>query len=232
MPPSPAISVVVPLYNEQDNVVELQSQIANALAGHDYELVLVDDGSTDATVSRVQPGGRVRLLQFEKNAGQSAAMHAGIHNARGQVIVTLDGDLQNDPADIPAMIAKLDEGYDLVCGYRAKRKDTGFKRLQSRIANFVRSRFVGDHVRDTGCTLKVMRTPCREALLLFNGMHRFIPALIGNMGFRVTEMPVNHRPRIHGVSKYGFGNRALRATRDMFGVRWLNSRRTTYRIKS
>ena len=231
MPPSPAISVVVPLYNEQDNVVELQNQIASALTGLDYEIVLVDDGSTDATVSRVQPGDRLRLLQFEKNAGQSAAMHAGIHGARGQIIVTLDGDLQNDPNDIPAMIAKLDEGYDLVCGYRARRKDTPFKRLQSRIANAVRSRFVGDHVRDTGCTLKVMRTPCREALLLFNGMHRFIPALIGNMGFRVTEMPVNHRPRIHGVSKYGFGNRALRATMDMFGVRWLNSRRVIYRIR-
>jgi dolichol-phosphate mannosyltransferase len=231
MPSSPAISIVVPLFNEEDNVVELQSQIAAALAGMDYEIVLVDDGSTDATVSRVQRGERVRLLQFERNAGQSAAMHAGIHNARGAIIATLDGDLQNDPADIPAMIAKLDEGYDLVCGYRARRKDTAFKRLQSRIANAVRSRFVGDHVRDTGCTLKVMRAPCREALLLFNGMHRFIPALIGNMGYRVTEMPVNHRPRIHGVSKYGFGNRALRATRDMFGVRWLNSRRVTYRIK-
>jgi dolichol-phosphate mannosyltransferase len=174
----------------------------------------------------------VRLLEFEKNAGQSAAMHAGIYGARGDVIVTLDGDLQNDPADIRALIAKLDEGFDLVCGYRAKRKDTAFKRVQSKIANAVRSRFVGDNVRDTGCTLKVMRRECREALLLFHGMHRFIPALIGGMGWRVTELPVNHRPRIHGVSKYGFGNRAVRATMDMFGVRWLNNRRRTYRIKN
>ncbi len=231
MPSSPAISVVVPLYNEEDNVVELQRQIDAALAGLDYELVLVDDGSTDATVARVQRGERVRLLEFAGNAGQSAAMHAGIHSARGDVIVTLDGDLQNDPADIPAMVARLEQGYDLVCGYRAKRKDTPFKRLQSRIANAVRSRFVGDHVRDTGCTLKVMRRECREALLLFNGMHRFIPALIGSLGCRVTEMPVNHRPRVHGVSKYGFGNRAWRATCDMFGVRWLNSRRVRYRLK-
>lgn len=231
MPSSPAISVVVPLYNEEDNVVELQRQIDAALAGLDYELVLVDDGSTDATVARVQRGERVRLLEFAANAGQSAAMHAGIHSARGEVIVTLDGDLQNDPADIPAMVARLEQGYDLVCGYRAKRKDTPFKRLQSRIANAVRSRFVGDHVRDTGCTLKVMRRECREALLLFNGMHRFIPALIGSLGCRVTEMPVNHRPRVHGVSKYGFGNRAWRATCDMFGVRWLNSRRVRYRLK-
>lgn len=231
MPSSPAISVVVPLYNEEDNVVEMQRQIDTALTRHDYELVLVDDGSRDQTLARIQPGPRVRVIVFEKNSGQSAAMHAGIHGAQGDVIVTLDGDLQNDPADIPALIAKLDEGFDLVCGYRAKRKDTAFKRLQSRVANFVRSRFVGDHVRDTGCTLKVMRRDCREALLLFNGMHRFIPALIRNMGWRVTEIPVNHRPRIHGVSKYGFGNRALRATCDMFGVRWLNSRRTRYTIR-
>jgi dolichol-phosphate mannosyltransferase len=231
MPSSPAISIVVPLYNEEGNVVELQQQIDRALAGLDYELVLVDDGSSDQTVSRVQKSDRVRLLCFEKNAGQSAAMHAGINAARGDIIATLDGDLQNDPADIPAMIAKLGEGYDLVCGYRASRKDTLFKRLQSRLANGVRSRFVGDGVRDTGCTLKVMRRECREALTLFNGMHRFIPALIGSLGYRVTEMPVNHRPRIHGVSKYGFGNRALRATMDMFGVRWLNSRRARYRIK-
>jgi dolichol-phosphate mannosyltransferase len=231
MPSSPVLSVVVPLYNEEDNVVEMQQQIDAALAGRDYELVLVDDGSKDQTLVRIQPGPRVRVIVLEKNSGQSAAMHAGIHGAKGEVIITLDGDLQNDPADIPVMIAKLDEGFDLVCGYRAKRKDTPFKRLQSRIANFVRSRFVGDHVRDTGCTLKVMRRDCREALLLFNGMHRFIPALIRNMGWRVTEVPVNHRPRIHGVSKYGFGNRALRATTDMFGVRWLNSRRTRYSIR-
>lgn len=231
MPESPAISVVVPLYNEEGNVAELQSQVATALAGQDYELVLVDDGSSDGTVGRVEAGARVRLLRFEKNAGQSAAMHAGIHAARGAVIVTLDGDLQNDPADIPALVARLDDGFDLVCGYRARRKDTAFKRLQSRIANAVRSRFVGDGVRDTGCTLKAMRRECREALLPFNGMHRFIPALIRSMGWRVTEMPVNHRPRVAGVSKYGFGNRAWRATMDMFGVRWLNSRRVRYRVK-
>jgi dolichol-phosphate mannosyltransferase len=229
---SPTLSVVVPLFNEQDNIAELQLEIDRALTGIDYELVLVDDGSSDATLQRIQRGARVRVLAFKRNAGQSAAMHAGIYHARGHLIATMDGDLQNDPADIPAMIAKLDEapGFDLVCGYRAKRKDTPFKRLQSRIANFVRSRFVGDGVRDTGCTLKVMRQPCREALLLFNGMHRFIPALIRNMGYRVTELPVNHRPRVHGVSKYGFGNRALRATMDMLGIRWLNSRRARYDV--
>jgi dolichol-phosphate mannosyltransferase len=231
MPASPAISVVVPLYNEEGNVAELQRQIEAALATRDYEIVLVDDASTDNTLENIPGGERVRVIQFEKNSGQSAAMHAGIHSARGDVIVTLDGDLQNDPADIPAMLTMLNQGWDLVCGYRQKRKDTAFKRLQSRIANAVRARFVGDGVRDTGCTLKAMRRECREALLLFNGMHRFIPALIRNMGWRVTELPVNHRPRVSGVSKYGFGNRAWRATMDMLGVRWLNSRRTQYRIK-
>ena len=231
MPASPAISVVVPLYNEEGNVAELQRQIEAALATRDYEIVLVDDASTDNTLANIPGGERVRVIQFEKNSGQSAAMHAGIHNALGDVIATLDGDLQNDPADIPAMLTMLNQGWDLVCGYRQKRKDTAFKRLQSRIANAVRSRFVGDGVRDTGCTLKAMRRDCREALLLFNGMHRFIPALIRNMGWRVTELPVNHRPRVSGVSKYGFGNRAWRATMDMLGVRWLNSRRTQYRIK-
>lgn len=225
----PQLSLVVPLYNEEDNVQELQREIAQALAGFDYELILVDDGSTDETVARVQRSERVRLICFERNQGQSAAMHAGFAAACGRWIATLDGDLQNDPADLPAMIAKLEQGWDLVCGYRAKRRDSWFKRMQSRIANAIRSRFVGDCVRDTGCTLKVMRTPCREALPLFHGMHRFIPALIGGMGWRVTEMPVNHRPRIHGVSKYGFGNRAWRATVDMFGVRWLNQRRRAYR---
>ncbi len=231
MSDSPAVSIVVPLYNEQDNIAALQQEIADAMTGIDYELVLVDDGSTDETVPRVKQDAHVRLLVFEKNAGQSAAMHAGIHAAKGAVVVTLDGDLQNDPKDIPAMLAKLGEGFDLVCGYRAKRKDTAFKRVQSRIANAVRSRFIGDGVRDTGCTLKAMKNECKEALLPFNGMHRFIPALIRNMGWKVTEVPVNHRPRVAGVSKYGFGNRALRATMDMFGVRWLNSRRVRYRVK-
>ena len=231
MPASPAISVVVPLYNEEGNVAELQRQIESALETRDYEIVFVDDGSTDNTLENIPGGDRVRVLELDKNSGQSAAMHAGIHSALGDFIVTLDGDLQNDPADIPVMLAMLNKDWDLVCGYRQKRKDTPFKRLQSKIANAVRSRFVGDGVRDTGCTLKAMRRDCREALLLFNGMHRFIPALIRNMGWRVTELPVNHRPRVSGVSKYGFGNRALRATMDMFGVRWLNSRRTRYKIK-
>jgi len=227
----PSLSLVIPLYNEEGNVANLVREITAALSGEDLELLLVDDCSTDATVANIPRQPFIRVLEFAQNRGQSAAMHAGIMAATAPVIALLDGDLQNDPRDIPAMLVKLQDGYDLVCGYRAKRKDTAFKRLQSRIANFVRSRFTGDGVRDTGCTLKVMRTPCRDSLILFRGMHRFIPALIKGGGFRLTEMPVNHRPRVSGVSKYGFGNRALRATMDMFGVKWLLSRQCRYQIK-
>ncbi len=231
MKATPYLSVVIPLYNEEDNVALLQKEVHEALKDYDYELVLVDDGSKDGTLGAIEMGPRVRVLEFEKNTGQSAAMHAGLNAIRGEVAVLLDGDLQNDPADVPKLLAEIDKGFDLVCGYRAKRKDTAFKRYQSRIANTVRSRFVGDGVRDTGCTLKAMRKECVSALVPFTGMHRFIPALIKGAGFKVTEMPVNHRPRVHGVSKYGFGNRAWKATCDMFGVRWLISRQFRYRIK-
>jgi dolichol-phosphate mannosyltransferase len=223
--PVPQVSVVVPLYNEEENVPELQRQLTESMSGFTHELIFVDDGSSDATAARVTMAPGVRLLRFTKNSGQSAAMYAGIMAAKGSVIAMLDGDLQNDPADIPLLVRKLDEGFDFVCGYRKNRKDTAFKRMQSRIANAVRSRFIGDGVRDTGCSLKALRQECRSALLPFNGMHRFIPALIRHAGYRITEVPVNHRPRIHGVSKYTFWSRALRATKDMFGVSWLLSRR-------
>lgn len=227
----PAISVVIPLYNEEDNIAKLQQELDTALSGIEHEIVFVDDGSKDQTVARVQRSPRVRLLEFEKNTGQSAAMYAGIHAAKGDIIVLLDGDLQNDPADIPKLMAEIERGADLVCGYRAKRKDTFSKRLTSRFANFVRSRFTKDGVRDTGCTLKAMRRECREALVPFYGMHRFIPALVKGMGYKLVEIPVNHRPRVAGVSKYGFGNRALKATMDMFAVRWMLSRQVKIRIK-
>jgi dolichol-phosphate mannosyltransferase len=222
---NPDFSVVVPLFNEADNVVILQKEIARALEGRNYELILVDDGSTDGTIERVERNPNVRVLQFKRNAGQSAAMLAGMRAAKGGSIVLLDGDLQNDPRDIPRLLAEIENGADLVCGFRELRKDTPLKKLSSLIANFVRSRFVGDGVRDTGCTLKAMRRACVQALVPFKGVHRFIPALIKNAGFKLVEIPVNHRPRQFGVSKYGLGNRAVRATLDMFGVRWLQSRR-------
>lgn len=226
---APALSIVVPLFNEEQNVPILQAELAAALAGIDYEIIFVDDGSTDSTASRITREPHIRLLQFERNAGQSAAMYAGLNAARGAVAVLIDGDLQNDPADIPRLVAEIDRGADLVCGYRAQRKDTLLKRLTSRIANFVRSRFTKDGVRDTGCTLKAMRRECIATLVPFKGMHRFIPALVKGAGYRLVEIPVNHRPRKFGESKYGLGNRAVRATIDMLGVRWLLSRQLNYK---
>ena len=228
---SPAVSVVIPVFNEEENVPILQAELRAALAGLDYEIVFVDDGSTDRSAERIERLSNVRIVRFEKNAGQSAALYAGLRTARGQTIVMIDSDLQNDPADIPRLLAEISHGADLVCGYRAKRKDTFTKRLTSRIANFVRSRFTKDYVRDTGCTLKAMRRECADAIVPFKGMHRFIPALVRGAGYRLVEIPVNHRPRRFGQTKYGFGSRAIRATTDMFGVRWLLSRRLNYKIR-
>lgn len=230
-PGYPEVSVVVPLFNEEESISLLQTELSAALKNFDYEIVFVDDGSADCTADRIERKMNVRVIRFEKNAGQSAAIYAGVMAARGATLVLIDGDLQNDPADIPRLLAEIARGADLVCGYRAQRRDTRVKRLTSRIANAVRSRFTKDGVRDTGCTLKAMRRECVSALVPFKGMHRFIPALVKGAGFRLVEIPVNHRPRRFGRSKYGLGNRALRATIDMFGVRWLLSRRFNYKIR-
>jgi len=228
---APAVSVIVPLFNEEENISILQSELRAALDGLDYEIVFVDDGSVDCTIERIETAPNVRLIRFEKNTGQSAALYAGLQAARGANAVLIDGDLQNDPADIPRLLAEIARGADLVCGYRINRQDTLVKRLTSWIANAVRRCFTKDGVRDTGCTLKAMRRECISALVPFKGMHRFIPALIKGAGYRLVEIPVNHRPRRFGRSKYGLGNRALRATIDMFGVRWLLSRRLNYKIR-
>jgi dolichol-phosphate mannosyltransferase len=227
----PAVSVIVPVFNEEENIPILRSELGAALNGIDYEIIFVDDGSIDHTAERIETAPNIRLIRFEKNSGQSAAIYAGLTAARGATMVIIDGDLQNDPADIPRLLAEITHGADLVCGYRVERQDTLVKRLTSRIANAVRSRYTKDGVRDTGCTLKAMRRECVSALLPFKGMHRFIPALVKAAGYRLVEVPVNHRPRRFGESKYGLGNRALRATIDMFGVRWLLSRRLNYKIR-
>jgi dolichol-phosphate mannosyltransferase len=228
---SPTVSVVVPLYNEEANLPILQGELRTALSGFDYEIIFVDDGSVDRTAQRIEPAANIDVIRFEKNSGQSAAIYAGLTAARGATVVIIDGDLQNDPADIPKLLAEIARGADLVCGYRVKRRDTLVKRATSRIANAVRSRYTRDGVRDTGCTLKAMRRECISALFPFKGMHRFIPALVKAAGYHLIELPVNHRPRRFGQSKYGLGNRALRATIDMFGVRWLLSRRLNYKIR-
>jgi dolichol-phosphate mannosyltransferase len=228
---SPEVSVVVPLFNEEESISILQTELTAALKDFDYEIIFVDDGSTDRTAERIEGAPNIRVIRFERNTGQSAAIYAGLTAALGATVVLIDGDLQNDPADIPKLLAEIARGADLVCGYRAQRRDTRVKRLTSWIANSVRSRFTKDGVRDTGCTLKAMRHECVGALVPFKGMHRFIPALVKGAGYRIVEIPVSHRPRRFGQSKYGLGNRALRATTDMFGVRWLLSRRLDYKIR-
>ena len=231
MTANPHISVVIPVYNEAESLAQLQSELTKVLTDYDHELVFVDDGSDDNSLQMIHRGSRVRVVEFAKNTGQSAAIYAGLRAARGAVLVLIDSDLQNDPNDIPRLLVEIEKGADLVCGFRTKRKDTWFKRLQSKIANAVRSRFTKDGVRDTGCTLKAMRRECREALVPFYGMHRFIPALIKGAGYRIVEVPVQHRARQYGSSKYSFGNRAWRATIDMIGVRWLLSRQFQIRMK-
>ena len=225
---SPAFSVVVPIYNEEANLPILQEELRLALSGLDYEIIFVDDGSVDRTAERIGAAPNIRLIRFEKNSGQSAAIYAGLTAARGATVVIIDGDLQNDPADIPKLLAEIARGADLVCGYRLKRQDTVVKRLTSRIANAVRSRYTKDGVRDTGCTLKAMRRECVSALFLLLEC-RILHQPGG--GAKTLEIPVNHRPRRFGQSNYGLGNRALRATIDMFGVRWLLSRRLNYKIR-
>lgn len=221
------VSVVVPVFNEEDNVEPLADQIAAALdpLGTDWELWLVDDGSTDASLARIRALcdrlPRAGFLSFQRNRGQSAAFGAGFEAATGDVIVTLDADLQNDPADIPALLELYRQGFDMVIGWRARRQDTRARRFASRVGNAVRNALTRETVHDTGCSLKVMRTSMARRLPMFRGMHRFLPTLMKMCGARVAEVPVNHRPRHSGVSKYGTFSRGWAASQDLLAVNWM-----------
>ena len=226
---------MVPAYNERDNLAPLLAEIAAALSGRRYEVIVVDDGSTDGTLEALKTLRRqypaLRILAFERNAGQTAAFAAGFRAAAAPIVVTLDADLQNDPADIPRLVETLQHsGVTAVAGYRANRRDTSWKRLQSRIANGVRNRLNGEVIRDTGCSLKAFRTDAVRDLPLFSGMHRFLPTLIKMQGGTVSEVPVGHRPRQHGVTKYGMWNRVWRSLVDAFAVRWMQRRALRYRV--
>jgi len=228
IPAPPRASIVVPLYNEEDNVVPLHEAITQALEGTgiDYEVVLVDDGSRDETFARAEAlvagDPRVRVVKFRRNYGQTAAMAAGIRFARGEVIVTMDGDLQNDPADIPMLLSRIDEGYDLAIGWRRKRKDGSARVFVSRVANRIMARIMGVAVKDSGCSLKAYRAPLIQNIPMYGEMHRFIPALSQLAGARIAEMEVNHRPRQFGVSKYGF-SRIYKVMLDIISIRALLS---------
>jgi glycosyltransferase involved in cell wall biosynthesis len=222
----PEISVVVPLYDEVDNVADLHRELTVALEGmgRPYEILLVDDGSRDGTLQRLLEiearDRRVRVLRLRRNFGQTAAFSAGFDHARGAIVVTSDGDLQNDPADIPALVAKLEEGYDMVCGWRRERRDPIGRRLPSWFANKVISWSTGVHLHDYGCSLKAIRYEVVKGLKLYGEMHRFIPAVASWQGVALAEMPVNPRARTRGRSKYGFG-RILRVLLDLFTVKFL-----------
>ena len=230
------LSLVVPVYNERENLPLLVEEIARALPGRRYEIVAVDDGSTDGSLDVLRALKRehpeLHIVAFAANAGQTAAFAAGFDAARGGVIVTLDADLQNDPADIPAVIAELERsGAAAVAGYRVNRHDSAWKRLQSSIANGVRNRLNRETIRDTGCSLKAFRAEAVRALPLFNGMHRFLPTLVRMRGGTVAEVPVRHRPRRFGRTKYGMWNRVFRALADALAVRWMQRRALRYRVR-
>jgi glycosyltransferase involved in cell wall biosynthesis len=230
-----SVSVVVPVYNEKENLDVLHREIRTVMeeTGLPWELVLVDDGSTDGSGEdlerRAAADPVVRVLRLERNAGQSAALAAGFAAAAGEVIVTLDADLQNDPGDIPRLLSAL-PGHGAVIGWRQRRHDSWVRRLSSRIANGVRNAVTRETVTDTGCSLKVMRREALSHLPAFRGMHRFLPTFIKMNGYPVTELPVNHRPRRAGESKYGIGNRLWVGIGDLFMVRWLQGRRFSYRV--
>ena len=224
----PRISVVVPVFDEEPNLAPLVQEIGAAFAGLDYELLVVDDGSRDgtaATLARLaaeEP--RLRPLRHDRNYGQSAALATGFAAARGELLVTLDGDLQNDPADAPRLLAELERGFDVVSGVRQRRQDSWVRKVSSRIANGVRRRVLDDGITDVGCSMKAYRTRVLKRLPPFHGMHRFLPALARMEGARITELPVTHRARRFGKSKYNISNRLWRGLADLLGVWWLQRR--------
>jgi glycosyltransferase involved in cell wall biosynthesis len=223
------LSVVIPVYNEAENLPPLHASLSRVLSALPCasEVLYVDDGSTDASFERLEAiavgDPRVTLIQFRRNFGQTAAMSAGIDYARGRVIVFMDADLQLDPADIPVLLAKLDEGFDLVSGWRKDRQDPWLRRkLPSRFANRIISWITGQKLRDYGCTLKAYRREVLEHIHLYGEMHRFIPAFARSVGVTVAEVPVRHHPRVHGRSKYGL-DRTFRVILDLLTVKFLNS---------
>ncbi|MCK5080759.1 MAG: glycosyltransferase family 2 protein [Candidatus Moranbacteria bacterium] len=213
------VSVIVPLYNEEENVAQLHKEIKKVFRKEKLrgEFIFVDDGSSDKTLQKLKKLKPIKIISFRKNFGQTAAMDAGIKEARGKIIVTMDGDLQNDPADIPKLLKKLKGNYDVISGWRKKRQDSFSKKFLSRGADWLRSFLIKDGINDSGCSLKVYRKECFEDVDLYGEMHRFIPAILKIKGFRIGEMVVNHRPRLAGVTKYNF-KRVAKGFLDMLSV--------------
>lgn len=229
-------SVVIPLKNEESNIVDLINELEPVMGtlNEPWELICIDDGSTDATlptlIDLLKSKPYLRIVIFNKNYGQSSAFDAGFKSAKGEFVITLDGDRQNDPSDIPRLIESIADS-DLVCGHRVNRKDPLIKKITSSLANPIRSWICEDGVHDTGCSLKVYRTTCLRQIKMYQGMHRFLPALFKIEGFRVKEVPVNHRERIKGTSKYNFFNRSFNTIADLWAVAWMKKRHLRYQIE-
>jgi len=222
------ISVVIPAYNEEENIPILYEKLKKVLdnIGEGYEIIFVDDGSQDRTPDILKDiakkDKKVKVIRFRRNYGQTSAIYAGFEHARGEIIITMDADLQNDPEDIPKLLEKINEGYDIVSGWRKDRKDPFLSRkLPSRIANWIISKVTGVHLHDYGCTLKAYRSEIAKRYRLYGDMHRFLPALAKRFGAKVTEIPVRHHPRLYGSSKYGI-DRTIRVILDIFLVKFLN----------
>ncbi len=227
----PEISVILPIYNEQGNIETLIQEIVQALnpLNIKFEILGIDDGSNDGSVATLQSlsqkDSRVVTICHHRNFGQSAAMATGFRYAKGNILVTLDADGQNNPADMPKMIELFrSNNYDCVCGVRTKRHDNWIRRASSKIANRIRNTITGDKVTDAGCTFRVIRKSALVEIPMFNGMHRFLPTLLRFKGKVVCEIPIDHRPRTWGTTKYGIRNRAWRGLIDCFGLRWWKSR--------
>ena len=234
--PAPEISIVIPVYNEEESLTELFNELKEVLEKHslDFEIIFIDDGSKDrsGTILKefAQKDKRVKVICFEKNAGQSAAFAAGFQLVQGGVAITMDADLQNDPRDIPLLLEKI-KSYDVVCGWRANRRDNLVRKISSKIANSIRNWLSEEEIKDIACALKAFRRECLQGFPYFNGMHRFFPTLIKMEGYSVTEVKVNHRHRRYGEAKYGIRNRAFRGLNDLLAVRWMKKRRINYAIK-
>ena len=224
------LTIVVPVFNEAENVIPLAEETVAAVApvNPDYELVFVDDCSSDETWQRIQEAHsknpKVRGLRHKQRSGQSAAVWTGIQQTKGAVIATMDGDRQNDPADYPAMLKELD-GVDFVCGWRKNRQDSGIRKFSSKVARKARKAVLKADFADTGCAMRVFKRECLRGVFGFNGVHRFLPVIVANGGFKCKEVEVNHRSRVAGVSKYGIGNRLWRGILDLYAMWWYQKRR-------